>query len=92
VFIDSHLESSPNDELKAIWHPILQDVDNFSSQIGDWASFLGSMVMQLDTHQSLVEARSVRRFTYVVLAFASLSLVTSIFSMTDEVLPWGGRF
>jgi hypothetical protein len=50
------------------------------------------MVTQLDTYQSLIEARSVRRFTYVVIAFTALSLVTSIFSMTDEVLPWGGRF
>jgi Mg2+ and Co2+ transporter CorA len=50
------------------------------------------MVTQLDTHQALIEARSVRRFTYVVLAFTALSLVTSIFSMTDEVLPWSGRF
>lgn len=50
------------------------------------------MVSYLDAHQSLIEARSVRRFTYVVLAFTALSLVTSIFSMTDEVLPWGSRF
>lgn len=92
VFIDSHLQNSRNEELKRIWKPILQDINHFSSQIGDWASFLGSMVTQLDTHQALVEARSVRRFTYVVLAFTALSLVTSIFSMTDEVLPWGSRF
>jgi hypothetical protein len=50
------------------------------------------MVSQLDTHQSLIEARSVRRFTYVVLAFTALSLVTSVFSTTDEVLPWGSQF
>jgi Mg2+ and Co2+ transporter CorA len=49
------------------------------------------MVSQLDIYQSLIEARSVRCFTYVVLAFTALSLVTSIFSMRDEILPWGSR-
>jgi hypothetical protein len=92
VFIESHLQDIHNEKLKSIWKPVLQDIDHFSSQISNWASFLGSMVSQLDTHQSLIEARSVRRFTYVVLAFTALSLVTSIFSMTDEVLPWGSRF
>lgn len=92
LFIESHLQNTCNEELKRIWKPILQDVNHFSSQIGDRASFLGSMVTQLDTHQALIEARSVRRFTYVVLAFTALSLATSIFSMTDEVLPWSGRF
>jgi hypothetical protein len=92
VFIESHLQDIHNEKLKSVWTPVLQDIDHFSSQISNWATFLGSMVSQLDTHQSLIEARSVRRFTYVVLAFTALSLVTSIFSMTDEVLPWGSRF
>jgi Mg2+ and Co2+ transporter CorA len=92
VFIESHLQDIHNEKFKSIWTPVLQDIDHFSSQISNWASFLGSMVSQLDTHQSLIEARSVRRFTYVVLAFTALSLVTSVFSMTDEVLPWGSRF
>jgi hypothetical protein len=50
------------------------------------------MITQLDTHQSLVETRSVKRFPYVILVFTSLSFVTSVFSMTEKVLPWGGRF
>ena len=49
------------------------------------------MVPLLNTHQSLIEAQSVRRLTYIVLVFTSFSLVASILSMTEHVLPWGGH-
>jgi hypothetical protein len=87
--IESHIEQADS-EAEKTWKPILRDVEHVSSQITHWAAFLNSMVPFLDTHHSLIEAQSVRRLTYIVLVFTSLSLVASILSMTDQVLPWGG--
>lgn len=88
--VESHIQKTENGA-EGTWKPILRDVDHVSSQIAHWAAFLNSMVPFLDTHQSLIEAQNVRRLTYIVLIFTPLSLVASILSMTDHVLPWEGH-
>ena len=88
--IKHHFFTAQTSEVQDRWRPILEDIDHVSSQIAEWATFLNSMVPMMDSHQSLVEAQSVRHLTYVVLVFSSLGLVASIFSMSEKVLPWGG--
>lgn len=41
VFIESHLQDIHNEKLKSVWKPAFQDIDHFSSQISNWASFFG---------------------------------------------------
>jgi hypothetical protein len=91
ISIESHLHKSGY-EAERTWKPMLQDVDHIISQIEHSASFLRSTVPLLDAHQSLMEAQSVRRLEYIVLVFTPLSLVASVLSMSDHVLPWGGQF
>ena len=88
--VKHHFYTAQKSEVQDRWRPILEDIDHVSSQIAEWATFLNSMVPMMDSHQSLVEAQSVRHLTYVVLVFSSLGLVASIFSMSEKVLPWGG--
>ena len=92
MFVQEHTESRADNHVKDVWDLILIDVNHISKQIAYWASFLDSMVPLLDTHQSLLEAQDVRRLTYMALIFLPLSLVASIFSMAEKVLPWGGDF
>lgn len=92
MFIQEYTENRSDVGSNDVWDSILNDVNHVSKQITHWASFLDSMVPLLDTHQSLVEAQDVRRLTYLVLVFVPLSLVASIFSMAEKVLPWGSHF
>ncbi|KAF2005327.1 hypothetical protein P154DRAFT_616551 [Amniculicola lignicola CBS 123094] len=88
--VKHHILIVGTSEVQGRWRPVLEDIDHVSSQLAEWATFLNSMVPLLDSHQSLIEAQSVRHLTYIVLVFSSLSLVASIFSMSEKVLPWGG--
>ncbi|KAF2115679.1 hypothetical protein BDV96DRAFT_599254 [Lophiotrema nucula] len=85
-----HILTAGTSEVQRRWRPILDDIDHVSSQMAEWATFLNAMVPLLDSHQSLIEAQSVRHLTYIVLVFSSMGLVASIFSMSERVLPWGG--
>lgn len=92
MFIQEYTKNRPDVRADDVWDHMLNDVNHISKQITHWASFLNSMVPLLDTHQSLVEAQDVRRLTYLVLVFVPFSLIASIFSMADKVLPWGSHF
>ncbi|ESU10749.1 hypothetical protein FGSG_04860 [Fusarium graminearum PH-1] len=54
--------------------------------------FATSMVQLLDSRQSIVEAVSVRRLTYLALTFAPLAWVASLFSMSEPYLPGHNGF
>lgn len=51
-----------------------------------------SMAQLINTRQSMMEASHVKQLTYVALVFIPLSFVSSLFSMSDKVAPWGPDF
>ena len=91
-FILGYPDNPPGVHANDVRDHLLDDVENITKQITYWASFLDSMVSLLDTHKSLIEAQDVRRLTYLVFVFVPLSLVASVFSMSDRMLPWNSHF
>ncbi|EYB27130.1 hypothetical protein FG05_04860 [Fusarium graminearum] len=88
--IDSH---------KTTWNSFLRDIDYLQDQLQDYKQSLEqmvtvatSMVQLLDSRQSIVEAVSVRRLTYLALTFAPLAWVASLFSMSEPYLPGHNGF
>jgi Mg2+ and Co2+ transporter CorA len=95
-FIRRHRHHEKDQE---VWDGVLDDIDYLSRQIKQWSSFFTSVVstatsmLQLtDTRRSLIESAHVKQLTYMALVFIPLSFVASLFSMSEQVNPWGGRF
>ncbi|KAF5240680.1 hypothetical protein FAUST_4206 [Fusarium austroamericanum] len=87
------------DSNKTTWNSFLRDIDYLQYQLQDYNQSLEqmvtvatSMVQLLDSRQSIFEAVSVRRLTYLALTFAPLAWVASLFSMSEPYLPGHNGF
>lgn len=88
-----------NNDLNQVCESLQNDYRHIIAQIEDYnqgmeflISISTTMVQLSNGRQSVLEAVNVRRFTYIVLIFAPLGLVATVFSMSGEFLPGSPKF
>lgn len=99
VISEPHDTPYPVSEAPALWSALLMDVQQLEWQIiqnsrslESLSPIITSMVQLIASHDSIAQAKDVRRLTYIAIAFIPLSYLASIFSMSDPFGPAGEMF
>lgn len=68
------------------------DLDAYSHQLEVMVSVGTSLVQAIDCRRSLIVTKNISRLTYLVRVFISLTFVSGLFSMDDNIAPGGRNF
>ncbi|KAI9775220.1 MAG: hypothetical protein M1839_001338 [Geoglossum umbratile] len=81
------------------WESLLGDIehviyriDMYSRRLDALVPVLSSYVQVAESRRSMVETKSITRLTYLALVFVPLTFVSSIFSMSEDILPGKKNF
>ena len=90
----SKTASQAQEEPQEQWRLLLHDIDKVTSKLARYGQSMEqvipvatNMMLLLHYERSAVEARFVKRLTYIALVFVPLSWVAALFSMTDDFAP-----
>jgi hypothetical protein len=71
---------------------VIYRIDMYSRRLDALVPVLSSYVQVAESRRSIVETKSITRLTYLALVFVPLTFVSSLFSMSGDILPGKKNF